>query len=77
MTAQPVERHEVIVIGAGQVGLAAGYHLAQCGIEFLILEASPRVGHVWRDRYDSLLLYSPARYDAQEAPSVLPLRIRL
>jgi putative flavoprotein involved in K+ transport len=58
-----MERHEVVVIGAGQAGLAAGYHLAQRGIEFVILEASARVGDVWRDRYDSLLLYSPARYD--------------
>lgn len=64
MNALTVERHEVVVIGAGQTGLAAGYHLAQRGIEFVILEASPRVGDVWRDRYDSLLLYSPARYDA-------------
>jgi putative flavoprotein involved in K+ transport len=59
-----VERHEVVVIGAGQAGLAAGYHLARRGIEFVILEAGARVGDVWRDRYDSLLLYSPARYDA-------------
>ena len=64
MTAENFERHEVVVIGAGQAGLAAGYHLAQRGIEFVILEASARVGDVWRDRYDSLLLYSPARYDA-------------
>jgi putative flavoprotein involved in K+ transport len=64
MNARTVERHEVVVMGAGQAGLAAGYHLARCGIEFVILEASPRVGDVWRDRYDSLLLYSPARYDA-------------
>jgi putative flavoprotein involved in K+ transport len=64
MKAESVERHEVVVIGAGQAGLAAGYHLAQRGIEFVILEASARVGDVWRDRYDSLLLYSPARYNA-------------
>jgi putative flavoprotein involved in K+ transport len=64
MRDQTVERHEVVVIGAGQAGLAAGYHLAQRRIEFVTLEASPRVGDVWRDRYDSLLLYSPARYDA-------------
>lgn len=64
MTAEAVERHEVVVIGAGQAGLAAGYHLARRGIEFVILEASARVGDVWRERYDSLLLYSPARYDA-------------
>ena len=64
MNTETMERHQVVVIGGGQAGLAAGYHLAQRGIEFVILEASPRVGDVWRDRYDSLLLYSPARYDA-------------
>lgn len=64
MRAENVERHEVVVIGAGQAGLAAGYHLARRGVEFVILEASRRVGDVWRDRYDSLLLYSPARYNA-------------
>ena len=64
MDARNAERHEVVVIGAGQGGLAAGYHLAQRGVEFVILEANPRVGDVWRDRYDSLRLYSPARYNA-------------
>jgi putative flavoprotein involved in K+ transport len=64
MNTETMERHQVVVIGGGQAGLAAGYHLAQRGIEFVILEASARVGDVWRDRYDSLLLYTPARYDA-------------
>lgn len=58
------EQHDVIVIGAGQVGLSAGYHLRELGLDFVILERDARVGDVWRDRYDSLLLYSPARYDA-------------
>lgn len=57
------EQHDVVVIGAGQSGLAAGYHLAQAGIDHLILEDASRVGDVWRSRYDSLRLYSPARYD--------------
>jgi putative flavoprotein involved in K+ transport len=56
--------HEVIVIGAGQAGLAAGYHLKRRGLDFAILEASAHVGDVWRNRYDSLLLYSPAQDDA-------------
>jgi putative flavoprotein involved in K+ transport len=64
MKAESVERHEVVVIGAGQAGLAAGYHLGRRGIDFVILEAGPQVGDVWRDRYDSLRLYSPARYNA-------------
>ncbi len=65
MTAQTSpEAHEVVVIGAGQAGLAAAYHLKRRGVEFVTLEASPQVGDVWRNRYDSLLLYSPAGDDA-------------
>jgi putative flavoprotein involved in K+ transport len=64
MNSPSSDRHEVVVIGAGQAGLAAAYHLARRGIEFTVLEASRRVGDVWRERYDSLLLYSPARYNA-------------
>jgi putative flavoprotein involved in K+ transport len=54
---------DTIVIGAGQAGLATGYHLQRRGREFLILEAHERVGDVWRRRFDSLRLYSPAKYD--------------
>lgn len=57
-------RTDVVVIGGGQSGLAAGYHLARRGVHFVILDANPRVGDVWRNRYDSLRLYSPARYDS-------------
>jgi putative flavoprotein involved in K+ transport len=56
--------YDVVVIGAGQAGLAAGYHLQRNGLTFVILEASAAVGDVWRARYDSLRLYSPARDDA-------------
>lgn len=55
-----VERHEVVVVGAGQTGLAAAHELSRRGMDFVVLEASRRVGDVWRNRYDSLLLYSPA-----------------
>ena len=58
------ERHSAIVIGAGQSGLAAGYYLAARGIDSVILEADRRVGDVWRRRYDSLRLYSPAKGNA-------------
>jgi putative flavoprotein involved in K+ transport len=64
MNSASSDRHEVVVIGAGQAGLAAGYHLARRGVDFTVLEASGRVGDVWRGRYDSLLLYSSARYNA-------------
>ena len=58
------EQHEVVVVGAGQSGLACGYHLARRGIDFVILEADRHVGDAWRRRYDSLRLYSPAKLDA-------------
>ncbi len=56
-------RSEVVVIGGGQAGLAAGYHLAKRGVDFVILEANERIGDTWRSRYDSLRLYNPARYN--------------
>ena len=55
---------ETIVIGGGQAGLCAGYHLAQRGFPFLILDANGRIGDAWRNRWDSLRLFTPARYDA-------------
>jgi putative flavoprotein involved in K+ transport len=58
------ERIDTVVIGAGQAGLSAGYHLAKRGLPFVILDADVRVGDHWRDRWDSLKLYSPARYDS-------------
>jgi putative flavoprotein involved in K+ transport len=57
-----VERYETIVIGGGQAGLATGYHLAQRDADFLILDANDRVGDSWRNRWDSLRLFTPAKY---------------
>jgi putative flavoprotein involved in K+ transport len=59
-----IERIDTVVIGAGQAGLSAGYHLARRGLPFVILDADARIGDHWRDRYDSLKLYSPAKYDS-------------
>jgi len=57
------EYHETLVIGAGQAGLSVGYHLKRLGRPFLILDAQARVGDSWRQRWDSLRLFTPARYD--------------
>ncbi|HXU85888.1 MAG TPA: FAD-dependent oxidoreductase [Verrucomicrobiae bacterium] len=57
------ERIDTVVIGGGQAGLSAGYHLAKRGMEFVILDADARIGDHWRERWDSLRLYSPARSD--------------
>jgi putative flavoprotein involved in K+ transport len=58
------EHVETVIIGGGQAGLATGYHLARRQRPFVILEARDRVGDVWRERFDTLRLYSPARYAA-------------
>ena len=63
-TSRWVERYETIVIGGGQAGLAAGYHLAKRDADFLILDAAERVGDSWRNRWDSLRLFTPAKYSA-------------
>ncbi len=55
---------ETVVIGAGQAGLAVGYHLQQNGTKFLILDGNTRVGDGWRRQWDSLRLFSPASHDA-------------
>jgi putative flavoprotein involved in K+ transport len=56
------ERYETVIVGGGQAGLATGYHLAGLGRSFVILDAGARVGDPWRGRWDSLRLYTPARY---------------
>lgn len=50
---------DVIIVGAGQCGLAAGYYLKQTGLDFTIVDRGHRVGNVWRQRYDSLVLFTP------------------
>jgi putative flavoprotein involved in K+ transport len=57
------ESFETVIVGGGQAGLAVGYHLARRGRPFVILEANQRVGDAWRQRWDSLRLFTPARYD--------------
>jgi putative flavoprotein involved in K+ transport len=56
------ERHEVVVVGGGQAGLAIGYFLAQRGRDFVILEATDEPGAAWRQRWESLKLFTPVRY---------------
>lgn len=51
---------ETVIIGGGQMGLNAGYHLAKRGRPFVILDANERVGDAWRNRWDSLRLFTPA-----------------
>lgn len=54
---------DVVVIGAGQAGLALGYHLARQRRRFVVVDGAGALGQSWRDRWDSLRLFSPAEYD--------------
>src|SRR5262245_35881833 len=53
-----------VVIGGGQAGLSVGYYLARQGRPFVILDANKRVGDAWRQRWDSLHLFTPAVFDS-------------
>jgi len=52
-----------VVIGGSQSGLAVGYYLKQRGLSFVILDEHDRIGDAWRNRWDSLRLFTPGRYD--------------
>jgi putative flavoprotein involved in K+ transport len=58
------KRHDVVVVGGGQAGLAIGYFLAKQGRNFAILEAAAEPAAAWRERWDSLRLFTSARYDS-------------
>jgi putative flavoprotein involved in K+ transport len=57
------EHFQTVIIGGGQAGLSVGYHLARRDRRFVILDANQRIGDAWRKRWDSLRLFTPARYD--------------
>ncbi|HET9499260.1 MAG TPA: NAD(P)-binding domain-containing protein [Marmoricola sp.] len=56
-------RLDTLVIGAGQAGLCTGYHLKRAGREFLIVDGHDRLGDNWRNQWDTLRLFTPARMD--------------
>src|SRR2546423_1696894 len=58
------QRHEVIVVGGGQAGLAIGYFLSRQGRDFTILEAADTPAAAWRNRWESPRLFTPVRYDS-------------
>lgn len=71
---------DAVVIGGGQAGLASGYYLQKAGLNFKILESGDQPTGSWPKYYDSLKLFSPARYSSlpgypfPKAPNEYPLR---
>lgn len=56
--------YQTIIIGAGQAGLSMGYYLKEMNQSFLILDKSQAIGDGWRNRYDSLVLFTPRMYSS-------------
>jgi len=64
MASMKTERVNTVVVGAGQAGLSVGYHLQRRGVSFVILDAGARVGDAWRQRWDSLKLFTPRKFSS-------------
>ena len=58
-----MQHSETVIIGAGQAGLSTAYHLKKQGRDCVVLDRNQRIGDGWRQQWDSLRLYSPAKFD--------------
>jgi len=58
------KRFSTVIVGGGQAGLAAAHFLSQAQDDYLILEAGPGFGQTWRSRWDSLRLFTPAKFSS-------------
>ena len=56
--------YDALVVGGGQSGLAAAYALSARGLRTGLLEAGDEPVGAWPHYYDSLTLFSPAKYSA-------------
>lgn len=64
MTSPTATDFDILIIGAGQAGLATAYALRQSGLAVALVDHHARVGDSWRRRYDSLVLFTPRRYSS-------------
>jgi putative flavoprotein involved in K+ transport len=68
-TPESTSSYEVVVVGAGQAGLALGHFLRRQSRNFVILERAGRIAAAWRERWDSLTLFTPRRYSGLPGPA--------
>jgi glycine/D-amino acid oxidase-like deaminating enzyme len=74
-----IEQLRVVVVGAGQAGLAVSCELTHAGVDHVVLERG-RVGQTWRGRWDSFCVVTPNwtvqlpghPYDRQEPNGFMP-----
>lgn len=59
-----MQKHDIVIIGGGQMGLSLGYYLRRANADFLILDAEDGPGGAWRHGWASLRLFSPAGYSS-------------
>jgi len=68
-------RYDALVVGGGQAGLGIAYRLKEAGLEFTIVDAHEHTGDSWRERWDSLELFTPREFDylpGMKMPSTAP-----
>ena len=68
MTTQHIE---TVIVGAGQAGLSVGHHLKKHDRPFIIVDGNDRIGDNWREQWDTLRLFTPAKYNG--LPGMCPL----
>ena len=59
-----MDHFDVVIVGAGQAGIAMGYYLKREGLSFILLDSNERIGDSWRRRYDSLILFTSRKYSS-------------
>lgn len=61
---QEMKKYDIIVVGGGQSGLSVGYYLRRTDLDYIILDQEEEAGGAWQHFWDSLRLFSPAKWSS-------------